>query len=161
VHIFYGAVDVIFGQHPIVIEIGNHLFHEWFGQPNRKSFVAEMIVKDSECELLRACTFVGPLEAPFCELFDFVMLGERTAINRHAKPVDLPRSLICLHRSGPAVWSRYQMLGYRLPACKANREKEGSAESHLRAGRRERSASQGIGLSWSSASLARTKPNLA
>ena len=102
-HVFDGAFDILFRQGPIVIEIGNHLFHEWFGQPDCMSFVAKMIVQDGQCQLLRARSLVCPLKTPLCELLDTVVLTERTAIDRHAKPVDLSYSLIRLHRTGPTA----------------------------------------------------------
>ena len=142
-HVFDGVFYVLFGQSPIVIEIGNHLFHEWFGQPNRKSLVAKMIVKDCERELLRARALVGPLEAPFCELFDVVMLAQRTAINRHAKPVDLSSQI------RPAARHYHQMLGYRLPPCKAeqsNRRLE--AESHRKRAGVSRRAAFSLSGNW-------------
>ena len=67
------------------------------------ALIAEMIIQDGQSELLRARTPVGPLETPFCELLDVVMLTERTAIKRHAKPVYFSHSLICFHGSGPTA----------------------------------------------------------
>jgi hypothetical protein len=100
VHIFDGAFDLLFGQCPIVIEINDYLFHEWFGQPNRTSFIAKVIVQDGERELLRARSFVRPLKTHFVNCLTSECL-QRTAINCHPKPIDLSHSLIDFHVSGP------------------------------------------------------------
>src|SRR5262249_21700204 len=87
------------GQRPVVIQIGDHLSHEWLGERDRAIFVAEMIVENGKSQLLRARAFVGPLEAPFGELLNFVMLGQPTAIDCDFKTVDVACSLIGLHGS--------------------------------------------------------------
>src|SRR5215831_12000351 len=92
-----GALHLRAGQRPVVIQIGDHLSHEWLGERDRAIFVAEMIVENGKSQLLRARAFVGPLEAPFGELLNFVMLGQPTAIHCDFKTVDVACSLIGLH----------------------------------------------------------------
>src|SRR5262245_19666525 len=74
-------IDVLRGERPIVVEVGDDLLHEGLRQPDRALLVAEVIVQDGERELLRARAFVRPLEPPRGELLDVVVLAQ-------APPVD-------------------------------------------------------------------------
>ena len=56
-----------------------------------------MVAENGEGELLRACTLVGPLETPFGELLDLLVLGERPPIDGHLETVDAARALIDFH----------------------------------------------------------------
>ena len=60
-----------------------------------------MIVENGKRKLLRARAFIGPLEAPFGELLDVVVLAERTAVDRDLETVDLAPALVSLHGNAP------------------------------------------------------------
>ena len=87
------------GQRPVIVEVGDHPSHKGLGELDRAILIAEVVVENGERQLLRARAFVGPLEAPFGELLDFIMLGQSTAIDRDFETVDIARSLISLHGS--------------------------------------------------------------
>ena len=55
---------------------------------NGALLVAQVVEQDRQRQLLRAFTFVGPLEAEFGEALHLVVLGERLAVDRHDQPVD-------------------------------------------------------------------------
>src|SRR5215207_6657113 len=59
-----GALDVVAGRCPVIVEIGDDLLHERLGQADGPLPVAEVIVQDGERQLLRARAFVRPLEPP-------------------------------------------------------------------------------------------------
>src|SRR5215472_19134333 len=90
-------VDLLPGERPIIIEIGDNFPHEWIREPDRPILVAEMVVEDGERELLRAISLVGPLEAKPGEPLDLVMLVQLFAVSRDEKAVDRTLSLIDRH----------------------------------------------------------------
>jgi hypothetical protein len=88
VHILDRAFYLFSGQRPVIVEVGDDPLHEGLGKRDRAILVAEMIVENGQRQLPRARAFVGPLEAPFGELFDFVVLGQPTAIDRDFQTVE-------------------------------------------------------------------------
>ena len=51
------------GERPVVVEIGDDLFHERLRKRDGALLVAEVIVEDRQRQLLRAFALVGPFEA--------------------------------------------------------------------------------------------------
>lgn len=90
-------VDVGAGQHPIIVEIGDHLLHEAIREPDGAGLVAEVIVEDRQRQLLRALAFVGPLEAPGREGVDIIVLGEFARVDRDQEPVERAFAFIGFH----------------------------------------------------------------
>src|SRR5262245_3776904 len=76
------GVDLLAGERPIVVEIGDDLFHERLGHSYRALLVAQTIEQNGKRELLRAVALVGPLEAEFGEALDLVVLVEVLAVDR-------------------------------------------------------------------------------
>ena len=101
-----GALDFLVCQRPVIVEISDHCFHERFGETDSAVLVAEMVVEDGKRKLLRARPFIRPLEPPFGELLDFVMLAERAAVDRYNEAVDTSLALVGFHglaAPGPAM----------------------------------------------------------
>src|SRR5215468_1724729 len=55
-------VDLAAAERPVVVEIGDDLFHERLRQPDRTILVTEMLEQDRQRELLRALALVSPFE---------------------------------------------------------------------------------------------------
>src|SRR5258707_13996584 len=91
------SVDLVATQRPVVVEIGDDLFHERFAEANRARAITEVVHQDRERELLRAFTLVGPFEAVFGEALDLVVLIEGFAVYDDDQPVDGAFSLVGLH----------------------------------------------------------------
>ena len=94
VHILDRAFYLFSRQRPVIVEVGDDPLHEGLGKRDRAILVAEMIVENGQRQLPRARTFVGPLEAPFGDLLDLVVLGQRSPVDRHLETVDAARALI-------------------------------------------------------------------
>src|SRR5581483_6499945 len=92
------SVDIGAGQRPVIIQIGDDRLHERLRQRDGELLVAEVVVKDRECQLLRALALVGPLEAIFGEALDLVMLVELLAVDGHDEAVDRSFPFIDFHR---------------------------------------------------------------
>jgi len=108
-----GAFDLLARQDPIVVKIGNDLFHERFRQANSAFLVAEMIVEDRQRQLLRARSFISPLEAPLGKLLDLVVFTKRTTVDRDNESVDLAFALVGLHGTtipAAVIYHRYAKL---------------------------------------------------
>src|SRR5215211_1203411 len=91
------CVDVSAGELPIIVEVGDHLFHERLGKADRPLRVAQIVDQDGERELLRAVALVGPFEAVAGEALDLLMLVQLVPIDCHDQAVDGPLALIGLH----------------------------------------------------------------
>jgi hypothetical protein len=96
-HVRDGALNFLFGQRPVIIEIGDHFPHERLGEFDRAVLIAEVILENCQRQLLRARAFISPFESPLGELLDVVMLAEPMAIDGDLKTVDISCSLIGLH----------------------------------------------------------------
>src|SRR5580704_4634715 len=97
----HSRFDLVSRQMPVVVEIGDHFFHEWFGKPDRAVMVAEKIHQDRQRQLLRAFAFVGPFEAEPRETLDLVVLRQRLAVHVHDQAVDGPPPFVNLHGPTP------------------------------------------------------------
>src|SRR5499433_4529611 len=93
------SVDLFAAQLPVIVEIGDHRFHEWLAELDRLLLVAKAIEQDGERKLLRAPTLVAPLEAEFGEAVDLVVLVELFAVDRHDEAIDRTLALIHAHDS--------------------------------------------------------------
>src|SRR5262249_9702186 len=58
--IAHEGVDLVAGERPVVVEIGDHLLHERLGEPDRPLFVAQLLEQDRERELLGTFPLIGP-----------------------------------------------------------------------------------------------------
>src|SRR5262249_2224355 len=97
------SVDVRACETPVVVEIGDHRFHERFRQQYGAFLVAQVIVENCEGQLLRALTLVRPLKTGFRETLYLVMLGQGLAVSRNHKPVNRAFSLVCFHGARPRL----------------------------------------------------------
>src|SRR5262249_42007278 len=118
--------DLVRSQRPVVVEIGDDLLHEGFGQPDGAVLVVQVIIEDRQRELLRALALVGPFEAVAGESLDLVVLVERPAVGRHHEPVDGAPALVGRHGLTPpggktAPGRRCRPRAPRLRSCRARR----------------------------------------
>src|SRR5438034_1392216 len=91
------AVDLFARELPVVVEIGDHRFHEWFAQLDRPLLVAQAIEQDGERKLLRAVALVAPLETESGEALDLVVLVELFAVDRHDESIEREIRLVDTH----------------------------------------------------------------
>src|SRR5207245_4939068 len=82
------GVDLFARERPVVVEIGDHRFHEWFAELDRPLLVTQAIEQDSERQLLRAVARVAPLETASGEALDLVVLVELFAVYRYDETID-------------------------------------------------------------------------
>src|SRR5947208_8275020 len=93
------AVDLFARELPVVVEIGDHRFHEWFAELDRPLLVAQAIEQDGERKLLRAVALVAPLETESGEPLDLVVLVELCAADRYDETIDRALALVDAHGS--------------------------------------------------------------
>src|SRR5262249_31569613 len=93
------SVDLFAAELPVIVEIGDHCFHEWLAELDRLLLVAQVIEQDGERKLLRASTLVAPLEAEFGESLDLIVLVELPTVDRHDEAIDRALALILAHDS--------------------------------------------------------------
>src|SRR5262249_15660216 len=67
------CVDLLAAELPVIVEIGDDRFHERLRQPDGAIRVAEIVVEDRQCQLLRAFALIGPFEPEAGEALDVVM----------------------------------------------------------------------------------------
>src|ERR1700730_5126180 len=89
--------DFIAGEHPIVVEIGDYVFHVWRRQCDGATAVAEIIEQDRQRELPRAFAVIGPFEAIFGETLDLVMLRQAIAVDGDDEAIDGALALVAFH----------------------------------------------------------------
>src|ERR1700733_4467123 len=61
-------VDLIAGQLPIVIKVGDHVVHERIGHGDGTFFIAQVVEQDGQRQLPRTGPIVGPFEAALGKL---------------------------------------------------------------------------------------------
>ena len=83
-----GSIDIRAGQHPVVIQIGDHFAHEGFGQLYGAIPIAKVLHQYCKRELLRTLALVGLFEAPACEALDVIVLVEPYPILGDNQTVD-------------------------------------------------------------------------
>src|SRR5262245_258698 len=96
-------VDLRAGERPVVVEVRDHDLHEWLRERDSALPIAQVVVENGQRQLAGAFAFVRPFEAIFGEALDFIVLIERSAIDRHDQPVDGALSLIGLHGIRPIL----------------------------------------------------------
>src|SRR6059058_3123229 len=99
------GVDLFARERPVVVEIGDHRFHEWFAELDRPLLVAQAIEQDGERKLLRAVALVAPLETESGEPLDLVVLVELCAVDRYDETIDRALAL------GVALGDRACLIG--------------------------------------------------
>src|SRR5262249_59230812 len=77
------SVDLCAAELPVIVEIGDHCFHEWLAELDRLLLVAQAIEQDGERKLLWAPTLVAPLEAEFGEALDLVSRVVLVSVDNH------------------------------------------------------------------------------
>jgi hypothetical protein len=91
------GVDLVAGDRPVVVEIGDDIAHETFREADGALSVAEVIKQYREGQLLRALPFVGPFETIFGEALDLIVLVELLAVDGDHEAIDRALSLVRLH----------------------------------------------------------------
>src|ERR1700730_935395 len=91
------GVDLVAGDRPVVVEIGDDIAHEAYREADGVLSVAEVIKQYREGQLLRALPFVGPFETIFGEALDLIVLVELLAVDGDHEAIDRALSLVRLH----------------------------------------------------------------
>src|SRR5512135_3331332 len=76
-------IDVRPGEDPVVVQIGDHLFHKSRRQSAGAILVVQKVVEDRERQLLRTFALVGPFEPIFCEALGVIVLVQALAVDSY------------------------------------------------------------------------------
>src|SRR5579863_3568805 len=102
------GLDVVAGEPPIVVEIGDHVFHERLRQRDGAFAVAGMLEQNRQRQLLRAGSLISPFETALGELPDVVVRRQRRAVDGDDKSVHGAPALVGFHfRTGTSVTGRW------------------------------------------------------